>query len=390
MKKKVLLRAPVLSISGYGVHSRQIFKWLESRHDIDLKVQVLQWGNTTWMLNGDLEDGLIGRIMEKTSFDTENHKFDLSFQVQLPDEWDPNIAKTNVGISAVVETDVCNPQWIESINTMDHVIVPTHHIKQTIENTGSTNTPVHVIPECYIESVDDPDIEPLNLDSVDTSFNFLIVGQFTGDDPWNDRKNIFFTVKWFCETFANDPDVGLIVKVNHGRATMIDRKLTKNTMKHLISETRSGPFPRIHVVHGSLSPKEMAALYKRDDVKCLISLTRGEGFGLPLLEAAASGIPVIATNWSGHLDFLKLGKFIPIKYTLTEIPENRVDNRIFVPGMKWADPSEEDFKMKVTKIRNKYQLPKQWAVDLSRKVKAEFSLSAVIEKYNSFYNMHVE
>ena len=62
----------MLSISGYGVHSRQIFKWLESRHDIDLKVQVLQWGNTTWMLNGDLEDGLIGRIMEKTSFNSSS------------------------------------------------------------------------------------------------------------------------------------------------------------------------------------------------------------------------------------------------------------------------------------------------------------------------------
>lgn len=388
MKKKVLLRAPALSISGYGVHSRQVFRWLESRHDIETFVQVLNWGDTSWMVNSDFEDGLVGRIMDRT-IDLKDQKFDVSFQLQLPDEWDPRFANKNVGMSAVVETDVCNPEWIKRMNTMDEVIVPTNHARQTIMRTGSPSTRVHVIPESYIESIDNESIPELEVPTIDTDFNFLLVGQFTGSDPWNDRKNIFLTIKWFCEAFADDPSVGLIVKANHGRGTMIDRTITKNTLKSILSEVRQGDFPKIHLIHGNLSPDEMAGIYKRPDVKCLISLTRGEGFGLPLVEAAASGIPVMATNWSGHLDFLNLGKFIPIKYNLIEIPENRVDNRIFLPGMKWADPNEQDFKVKVKKFRNKHQLPKQWAEDLSRRVRAEFSLSAVIEKYNNFYNSHI-
>ena len=390
MKKRVLLRAPVLSISGYGVHSRQIFKWLESRDDFDVSVQVLQWGNTSWMINSDFEDGLVGRIMKKTSIDDNDEKYDISVQVQLPDEWDPSKAKINIGVSAVVETDVCNSSWLERMDLMDHVVVPTEHVKTTIENTGSVSTPIHVIPESYIESIDNKDIKETYLEGVDTSFNFLLIGQFTGDDPWNDRKNIFFTIKWFCETFKDDTDVGLIIKVNHGRGIAIDRQLTKNTIKKLLSEVRKGDFPKIHVIHGNLSPDEIAGLYKRSDVKGLISLTRGEGFGLPLLEAAASGLPVIATNWSGHLDFLNLGKFIPIKYNIIEIPKNRIDNRIFMPGMKWADPIEEDFKKKIKKLKDKHSLPKKWAEELSSKVREEFSLTAIIKKYNTFYSDHVD
>ena len=388
MKKKVLLRAPALSISGYGVHSRQVFRWLESRLDLDVFVQVLNWGDTSWMVNSDLEEGLVGRIMDKT-IELQDQQFDVSFQLQLPDEWDTKFAKKNIGMSAVVETDVCNPEWIKIMNMMDEIIVPTNHIYQTIMRTEPTTTRVHVIPESYIEAIDKKDVTMLDMPTINTDFNFLLVGQFTGSDPWNDRKNIFLTIKWFCEAFADDPDVGLIIKANHGRGTMIDRAITKNTLKSILSEVRSGEFPKIHLIHGNLSPDEMAGIYRRPDVKCLISLTRGEGFGLPIVEAAASGVPVMATNWSGHLDFLNLGKFIPIKYKLIEIPENRVDNRIFLPGMKWADPNEQDFKVKVKKFRNKYQLPKQWAEDLASRIRAEFSLSAVIEKYNNFYDSHI-
>jgi glycosyltransferase involved in cell wall biosynthesis len=380
--KNVIIRAPLLSYSGYGTHARQIFKWLLTRSDFNVSTQILQWGNTSWMINPEMEDGFVSDVMSRSI--QENSKSDISFQVQLPDEWDSSVAKFNVGVSAFVETDLCNPDWIQKVNQMDLVIVPTNHIRDTILRTGKPTTPVHVVPESYLEEIEE-NLNPLPLD-LDTSFNFLIVGQFTGGTPRNDRKNLLNTMKWIFEEFSDDPDVGLIVKTNHGRGTKIDREITRQKISQVISEVRPGPYPRVHLIHGNLTNREVASLYNVESVKCLVSLTRGEGFGLPLLEASAAKIPVIATNWSGHLDFLNVGKFIPVNYKLVEIPEDRIDGRIFKKGFRWADADEIDFKKKIRKFRHNYDKPNQWAADLSDRLKSTFSQKAVCEKYDSLFD----
>ena len=375
----VIIRAPLLSISGYGVHSRQIFRWLETRENFNIFSQVVQWGNTSWMINPDMEDGLIKRIMN-TSRETPG-KADVSFQVQLPDEWDPNLARVNIGVSAVVETDKCNPSWIEAINRMDAVIVPSTHIRQTVLNSGKVTTKMFVIGEWFYDKIITEKDRVLDID-ISTSFNFLSVATFTGNAPETDRKNLFNTIKWFCESFVDNEDVGLILKTNFGRGTQIDRQITKNTVRSILGEVRQGKFPRVHLIHGNLTTDEVVGLYRNPTVKCLINLTRGEGFGLPILEAAACEIPVIATNWSAHLDFLNLGKFIPIHYRLIDISEKRIDNRIFLKGFRWADPIEGDFKKKIKKFYSKHQIPEMWAADLSKSVIEKFSSKNIMKLYD--------
>ena len=189
-KKNVVIRAPLLSQSGYGVHSRQIAKWLFSRDDFITTTQVVNWGNTPWILNSDAEGGLVGKILESSKNNDNN--FDISFQVQLPNEWDVTLAKFNIGVTALVETDKCNPVWIEKINKMDLVVVPSQFVKKTIYNTGvDVTTKVIVIGESYHESIDE-EIKDIKLD-IDTKFNFLVFGQFTGSSPTTDRKNLFNT-----------------------------------------------------------------------------------------------------------------------------------------------------------------------------------------------------
>ena len=378
--KKVLLRAPLLSYSGYGVHSRQVFKWLLTRKDLDVRTHILDWGNTTWMINPQYESGLVGEIMSRSG-ETAQEKFDITFQLQLPDEWDSSLGKYNFGLSAWVETDRCNPEWIECANNMNSLIVPTNHVKKTILNTGSPNPDIHVVPESYIEHIAKKDLEPLDLD-IDTKFNFLIVSQLTGSDSNTDRKNLFNTIKYLCETFKNDPDVGIVLKTNSGRGTRIDRKLTYNTFRNLITEVRKGQFPKFHILHGNMNSEEVASLYKNKSIKCLINLTRGEGFGLPILEASAAGLPVITTGWSGHMDFMGLGKFIPINYRLIDIHKSRVDGRIFLEGQRWAEPNENDFKNKVKKFRKKSEIPTQWAKDLSEIVLETYSQESINKLYD--------
>lgn len=365
--------------SGYGVHSRQIARWLLENSNVNVQFQVLPWGNTPWFINGDRCNGMISKVMQKTV--DFNAKGDVSFQVQLPNEWDPNLAKFNVGVTAAIETDTCNPAWIESCKKMHAIVVPSQHVKNCLTNTGTVTVPIHVIPESYIDEIETACDSNESLGHFSTDFNFLVFGQLTGNNPFNDRKNTFFTIKWLCEAFQNDKDVGIVIKTNAGRNTLIDKELITNTIKQLLIECRRGPYPKVHLLHGDMSDEDVANLYKHKQIKALVAPTRGEGFGLPILEAAASGLPVIATGWSGHMDFMKNGKFIDLYYQLEKIHHSRVDNNLFMLNSKWANVSEESFKTKITKFRNNPSIPKEWAKDLQKIILSKYNFNEIKSMY---------
>lgn len=381
LKKKVLLRAPVLTQSGYGVHSRQIAKWLLSRQDLDVEVQALPWGDTPWLIDKNYQGGFIGQLMDKT-VDPTGKLYDATVQLQLPNEWDPRLGRVNIGITAGVETDRCNPEWIKACNAMSMVVVPSKHSAECFTSTGNVSVPLKIVPEAYSEEIEKNEKSSIDELELSTPFNFLVFGQITGNNPENDRKNIFYTIKWLCEVFANDEDVGVVIKTNSGRNTHIDRKGVTQIFEALLKEVRKKSFPRVHLLHGDMSESEVASLYRHPKIKALLSLTRGEGYGLPILESAASGLPVIATGWSGHTDFLSHGKYIDVDYKLAPVHGSRVDNRIFMPNVKWANPLEDDFKRKITKFRNAPAIPKEWAKNLKETILEKYSIKSIMNQYD--------
>ena len=379
--KKVVIRAPLLSKSGYGVHSRQVFQYLLSKPNLEVKTQIVPWGITPWYTNVDDCNGLAGEAIRRSQTSAEE-KFDVSFQVILPNEWDASIANYNVGITAGVETDKCNPSWgAIHCNKMDMVIVPSNHTKNTFENSSAINTPIHVVPEAYFSELLDDTPEKIDL-NLTTDFNFLTVGVITGDQPNTDRKNLFYLVKWFVEEFKNNDDVGLIVKTNRGRETAIDRKITSQMLNKLLKEVGHKGTPKVYLLHGGMSRKEMNSLYRDPKVKCLVSATRGEGFGLPLLEASVAALPVIATNWSSHVEFLNQGKWIKVDYDLIPVDASRVDNNIFMDGARWAQAKEESFKKVIKKFYKSSSMPTEWAQDLSTKLSETHSIKSVLKSYD--------
>lgn len=383
--KSVLLRGPILTSSGYGVHTRQIAKWLfrdvGPKLGLDISTEPLPWGKTHWLLNPDLEDGLVGEVMQAAN--NKKSFYDVTIQVQLPNEWNPYLGGFNIGVTAGVETDKCNPAWVDNINRMDLVIVPSEFTKQTFLNTGEVKTPIVVIPESYPEVFDalaSEDMKPIDL-KLKTKFNFLLVGQLTGTNVDNDRKNIPYTIKWMAELFDGQPDVGIVVKTNCGAATELDKRNVQSILSKLISEVSKPTGPTFYLLHGHMTDEEMKGLYTHPDIKALVNLTHGEGYGLPILEAAACDLPVIVTDWSGHLQFLKEGKYIGVDYIMGDIHESRVDNQIFMPGVKWAYPTEVDSKRRLSKFKSSPVMPKAWAVELGKKVREKFSFSAVSKLY---------
>lgn len=381
MKKRVLLRGPFLTQSGYGVHGRQLARWILNRPDLDVTVQALPWGGTPWCLRSDDEKGLIGQIMSRCSPLTP--PYDVTVQVQLPNEFDVKLGRFNVGVTASVETDKCNPSWVTACNTMDRMIVPSEFTKSNITSSGTLTKPIVVVNESFNDAcaLDDADL-PLEFTTFSTSFNFLVFGQLTGNNPHNDRKNTFNTLKWLFEEFKDDDDVGIVLKTNAGRNSLQDRDVVKQLLSQLIKETRKTSSPRVHLLHGEMSDIEVAALYRNASIKALLTATRGEGYGLPILEAAASGLPVIATDWSGHTEFLKHGKFVSLQFKLQDIHSTRIDNQIFMPGTRWAEVNEVDFKKKVRKFKNSPAIPSGWASDLQKKILELYSFEAISRRYD--------
>ena len=381
--KKILVRAPLLTNSGYGIHSRQVLSWLlekEKEGNIKVDVECLNWGSCPWIIDKSKEDGIISEIMTRSI--PLSPPYDITFQVQLPDEWDPSLGKYNVGITAAVETDKCNPEWVDRCNKMNRVIVPSTFTKNVLKRSGTLKTKINVIPEWYHETIDKKDIQALDLD-LKTDFNFLTVGLLTGFNPDEDRKNLINTVRLFCKKFKDNKDVGLIIKSSLGRYSSFDRKKSNEYFSKVVEAIRETDFPKVYLLHGALTKEEMASLYLNDKIKCYVSLTRGEGYGLPLVEAAASGLPIIATNYSGHLEFLKKEKFLPVSYEMIKIPNKKIDNRIFVNNAKWAEPNEESYFTRLDSLYYNYETHKSNALDYSLYIKDNYSKSEILKSYNN-------
>jgi glycosyltransferase involved in cell wall biosynthesis len=389
--KKVLLRGPLLSNSGYGVHSRQVFEFLNSRKDIDLKCDITPWGNTSWRLN-EYEDKSyksISKILEKyiLSKDVASYKFDESYQVCFPNEW-CRISNFDVGITAGIETTICNSNWIHDINVMDKVIVPSNFSKEVFKNSSkyhdiNLSTEILVIPEYYHEEFDLDDVlNKFDVSSIVAKKNVLISGQLTSLSSALDRKNIFKTIEIVTRELSSFDDAGLIIKTNLGKNSKKDLALLKKVMNKYHKELKSElglKTPKIYLIHGDMSPLELKSLYESEKLICFISCTRGEGFGLQFLEAARCGLPIIATNWSAYTEFLDF--FLKVDYDLVDIDKSKVDNKLFLKNSKWAEFKEESLKQKLREVLSCNYKKDERCTQQKRKIINKMSKSSIIDIY---------
>ena len=242
MKKKILVRGPVLSRSGYGEQSRFALKCLRSREDyFDIYVIPTSWGRCGWVWEETEEREWIDeRIRETSIYISQGGQFDSSLQVTIPNEWE-KLAPINIGYTAGIETTKVAPQWIEKSYTMDHIIVISNHSRNTFldttyqatdKNTGQVyndfRCKTEITPVNYCIRNYDTD-QHLDFD-LDYDFNFLCAAQF------GPRKNVENTIKWFVEEFI-DKEVGLVLKLNWHNDSINDRVATERQLKAIMIVT---------------------------------------------------------------------------------------------------------------------------------------------------------
>lgn len=351
--KKVLLKGPILTRSGYGEQARFALRSLRSREDLyEIYIHPTQWGQTSWDSEDSEERHFIdGRIEETIGYVAGGGTFDISIQVTIPNEFEI-LADYNVGYTAGIETTDVSHTWIQYSNVMDKMIVVSEHSKQVFEKTrydgvNENDEPVVLSLETPIDSVGYPVREWDNLPELElgleTSFNFLTVAQF------GPRKNLINTIRWFVDEFR-DEDVGLVLKSNIAKNSIMDRSMLSEDLRKFMEQLGEMKC-KVYLLHGDMTSEEIHSLYHNPQIDAYVSFTYGEGFGLPLFEAAYSNLPVVATGWSGQMDFLvdsqRQDQFYNVSFDINRIPKEVVWDGVLIEKAMWAYPREQSAKQQM-------------------------------------------
>lgn len=364
-KISVYFRAPVLTLSGYGVVSRQIFEFLVEDGRFEVFCDSVNWGKTPFIHNWKYQNKVYECIAKLQNIRQQNQgrdpEYDISVYHTIPNEFERK-GRLNIGVTAGIEVDRVSQEWIKKCNEMEMIVVPSDHSKKVLQQTKYNWTnkdtgeagvlelkkPVFVIPHWFEER------EPQSVDlNLTTDKNLLFVGLWGAGGFGEDRKNVSDLVRLFYETFAHkNESVGLILKTSRGNNSEIDYNNTLESLKQIKKNFGDVKNCKVYLLHDTLTDEQMWGLYKHPKVSAFVSLTHGEGFGLPLLEAHAAGLPVTCIPWSGQKDFLREGKgFLPIsEFGLTEVPEVSVWPGVIEKGSRWAKAKDDAIKKSLKKI----------------------------------------
>ena len=408
MNKPVcLVTAPVATRSGYGAHSRDIVRALIKLDKYDVKIWPVPWGNTPQnaLDNTDENDKIIiERLLLEPKLDNQP---ELHVHIVIPIEFQ-TFGKYNIGITAGLETTACPPEWIQGMNKMNMNIVPSNFVKDVLTNvqfdiqddkTGQKQGVLKMEKpiEVLFEGVDTNIFGKTNefsteliseMDEINEDFCFLYVGHWLQGDIGKDRKDTSMLVNVFCETFKNmKKQPALVMKTSSAGFSVTDREHMLDKINQLKSRVK-GKCPNIYLLHGDLTDGEMNQLYNHPKIKTHVSFTHGEGFGRPLLEATLSEKPVIASNWSGHLDFLD-NNAVLLEGKLEKVQKGSFPNEFFVEGSEWFTV---DYKKASETFRKIYRSYKKYTANskrLSINNTKNFSLNKMTEDLGLLLDKYV-
>jgi len=397
-KPTLLFRGPVETMSGYGAHSRDLLYSLYEMNLFEIKVDSCAWGHTpkTALENGNefhnwIKDSIVTNSISKPDF---------YIQVTVPNEFQ-RFGNFNIGVTAGIETTIAPKNWIDGCNNMDLIITTSKFSKdvllQTVYNETEKLTgklvsqyritkPIEVLFEGVDTNVYNNIGGEFDLD-IEEDFVFVFVGHWLKGDLGQDRKDVGMLIRCFMESFNNQENKpALILKTSSATFSVKERENFRKRIQS-ICEGYNNP-PSVYLLFGELTDSQMNSFYNHPKVKSMVSITKGEGFGRPLLEFTMTGKPIIASNWSGHKDFLTMDKAIMIGGKLLEVHDSVIDDFI-IKGSKWFQANYNEFVEVLKIVVKDYNSFKNNSEEL-RKINYEnFSLSKMTDKFRQIITPYI-
>ena len=405
MSKPVLVfQAPVGTRSGYGERSRDLVRSLIALDKFDIKIVSTRWGATPMNALTELDTDILDRILVGNLAQQP----EIFMQVTVPNEFQ-KVGKYNIGVTAGIETNLCDHTWLEGCNRMDLVLASSEHAKAVFEGTSfdkkdsstgqiveslKLTTPVEVLFEgVRLNTFQKKYTGEANVaeifDQIPEDFCFLFVGHWLSGNIGEDRKNVGLMIKLFLETFkGKGVKPALILKTSHGPASIMDRDEILKKIDAIRQTVAGQNLPNIYLLHGELQDEDMNYLYNHPKVKTMISFTKGEGFGRPLLEFSLIKKPIIVSGWSGHMDFLNPEFTTFIFGELRNIHESAA-NDMLLKESQWFNVVESSAVDAMKDIYKNYdkQIPK--AKQQAHKNKQSFSIDKMQERLDEVFEKYI-
>ena len=402
MKPTLVFQGPIFTRSGYGDHCRDLMKSLRKMDKYDIKIIPLRWGNTPQnQVDGESE---FGRWMLERVISGIEQKPDIFMQVSVANEFEPK-GHYNIGVTAGVETTIAPKDFIDGSNKMDLIIVPSNFTKQNLGGTvyqqkdQATGQIVGEIKvgkpiEVLLEGVDTEIFSKGSgkdvLANVKEDFNFLIVGHWLKGSLGQDRKDIGMAIKTFATVFQYLPKEkrpGLIIKTSHAGFSVIDREATREKIDGVLKPL-GDKCPSVYLIHGDMEESDMSNLYHHPKVKAMISFAKGEGYGRPMAEFTLTGKPILASGWSGQMDFLPPEYSVLLEGSLTQVDESAAD-QFCMKEAQWFTANYSAAANKIYDVFNKYDSYLEQSKGLRENTLKNFTLDNMHDKFTQLMDTYV-
>ena len=408
-----IVSCPIDTVSGYGARSRDFVKSLIKLKGEEWDIQLLsqRWGqtpfgalNTGHESDTDLKSRIIGTLTMNVP-----RQPDVWIQITVPNEFQP-IGKFNIGMTAGIETTLCDASWIEGLNRMDLNLVSSEHSKKVFHSSafekknqmGQTvekielKKPLEVLFEGadlnkYFKSDELKDFDVYDdISTIKEDFCYLFVGHWLQGDFNEDRKNVGYMIKAFLEVFKNKKSKpALILKTSQGATSIIDRDKILRKIESIRKTVSGKDIPNVYFIHGDLEDEDINCMYNHPKVKAMVSLTKGEGFGRPLLEFSVVGKPIIASGWSGHLDFLNPEFSGLVGGILQNVHPSAHAPNMLLTEAQWFKPDDNQVGHAFVDIYENYKDYAEKAKRLAYKNKQNFSFEKMTEVLGELLTKYV-
>lgn len=351
---------PARDYSGYGEANRHDIAALDSV-GIELTAHVPKY-----VL--ELSDfGHLGELIDRV----EDNKIDYNIKIihSTPNVWGKFLEPGKYHIGRLIwETDKLPHDFILGARLMDEIWTGCEYSKQAILNSG-VDRPVYVIPEAI-------DLEhiPTQLPPYEMPYkhDFMFYSIF----EWSDRKNPEALLRAYWKTFKEGEDVGLVIK------TYMDNFGTRNQNEILTQidkikrSLRLPYYAPLYVVDYLMDRHQIYRFHATND--CFVSAHRGEGWGVPQMEAMALGKPIISTNLGGIHEWIKTGIHgYTLDYDMIPIGKVSKNKQWYTQDMQWAEINPEGLEIALRFAFENRDENKVVAKNARKLLDTHFSLKAV-------------